>query len=147
DLQGPAAADFTYKNLQLRRVAVLSDHEAYGQALAAGFTTRVAHDGGSVVAIIDFDPNRNTDMRTFLKSAKADGAQAIYYGGVTRNHGCVIRAQMASVFNVGEAIPTIGGDGSGQDPSCVRLAGANAVGIYATAPPSIPDTIASAQPI
>jgi branched-chain amino acid transport system substrate-binding protein len=147
DLQGPAAADFTYKNLQLRRVAVLSDHEAYGQALAAGFTTRFEKDGGSVVAIIDFDPNRSTDLRTFLRSAKADGAQAIYYGGVTRNHGCVIRAQMASVFSVGEAVPYIGGDGIAQDPDCVRHAGANAIGIYATVPTAIPDTMASAQPV
>jgi len=147
DLQGPAAADFTYKNLLLRRVAVLSDHEAYGQALAAGYTTRFEKDGGSVVAIVDFDPNRSTDLRTFLRSAKADGAQAIYYGGVTRNHGCVIRAQMASVFAAGEAVPYIGGDGIAQDPDCIRHAGANAIGIYATVPTAIPDTIASAQPV
>jgi branched-chain amino acid transport system substrate-binding protein len=147
DLQGPAAADFTYKNLQLRRTAVISDHEAYGQALAAGFTTRFEKDGGSVVAIVDFDPNRSTDLRAFLRAAKADGAQAIYYGGVTRNHGCVIRAQMASVFTVGEPVPYVGGDGIAQDPDCVRHAGANAVGIYATVPTGIPDTIASAQPV
>jgi len=147
DLQGPAAADFTYKNLQLRRMAVISDHEAYGQALAAGFTTRFENDGGSVVAIVDFDPNRSTDLKAFLRAAKADGAQAIYFGGVTRNHGCVIRAQMASVFTVGEPVPYIGGDGIAQDPDCVRHAGANAVGIYATVPAAIPDTIASAQPV
>ncbi|HEY8855500.1 MAG TPA: ABC transporter substrate-binding protein, partial [Candidatus Dormibacteraeota bacterium] len=32
DLQGAAAADYGYKTLHLLRVAVLSDHEAYGQA-------------------------------------------------------------------------------------------------------------------
>ncbi|TMB94706.1 MAG: hypothetical protein E6J40_13500 [Chloroflexi bacterium] len=147
ELQGPAAADFTYKNLQLRRMAVLSDHEAYGQALAAAFTTRFEKDGGSVVAVLDFDPNRSTDVGVFLRSAKADGAQAIYFGGVTRNHGCVIRAQMASVFTAGEPVPYVGGDGIAQDPDCVRHAGANAVGIYATVPTAIPDAIASAQPV
>ena len=147
DLQGPAAADFTYRNLQLRRVAVLSDHEAYGQALAAGFTTRFERDGGSVVGSVDFDPNQSTDLKAFLRGARADGAQAIYYGGVTRNHGCVIRAQMASVFAAGEAVPYVGGDGIAEDPDCVRHAGANAVGIYATVPTAIPDSVASAQPV
>jgi branched-chain amino acid transport system substrate-binding protein len=147
DLQGPAAADFAYKNLGVRRVAVLSDHEAYGQALAAGFTTRFEKQGGSVVATVDFDPNGSTDFRVFLRAAKADGAQAIYYGGVTRNHGCVIRAQMASIFPVGEAMPYLGGDGIAQDPDCVRHAGANAIGIYATVPTAMPDTIAGAQPV
>jgi len=147
DLQGPAAADFTYKNLQLRRVAVLSDHEAYGQALAAAYTTRFVDDGGSVVASVGFDPAGSTNLVAFMRAAKADGAQAIYYGGVTRNHGCVIRAQMASVFGVGEAVPYLGGDGIAQDPDCVRNAGANAVGIYATVPSAIPNAIPSAQPV
>ena len=34
ELQGPAAADYASTRLNLLRVAVLSDHEAYGQALA-----------------------------------------------------------------------------------------------------------------
>jgi branched-chain amino acid transport system substrate-binding protein len=49
ELQGPAAADFAYTTLHLLRVAVISDHEAYGQALAASFTARFNRLGGSVV--------------------------------------------------------------------------------------------------
>jgi len=147
DLQGPAAADYGYKNLLLRRVAVLSDHEAYGQALASGFMTRFTRLGGSIIDILDFDPNSHLDLTAFMRHARGDGAQAIYYGGVTANHGCVIRAQMASVFSSGEATPFLGGDGIAKDPNCVRNAGANAVGIYATVAAAAPDIIPNAQPV
>lgn len=147
ELQGPAAADYAYKTLQLRRMAVLSDHEAYGQALAAAFMARFEKMGGSVVGHLDFDPAGSINLTAFMRSAKADGAQAMYFGGVTGNHGCVIRAQMASVFSAGEAAPLLGGDGIAQDPDCVRHAGPNAVGIYATVPAATPEAIPTAQPV
>lgn len=147
DLQGPAAADYGYKNLQLRRVAVLSDHESYGQSLAGGFTTRFTKLGGSIVGTFDFDPNGSIDLTAFMRRVKSDGAQAIYYGGTTGNHGCVIRAQMADVFSAGEATPLLGGDGIAQDPDCVRNAGPNAIGIYATVPSVSPESVATAVPV
>jgi branched-chain amino acid transport system substrate-binding protein len=147
DLQGPAAADYAYKNLKLRRVAVLSDHEAYGQALAAGFTTRFTNLGGSVVSHLDFDPSGNLDLTAFMRHAKDDGVQAIYYGGVTANHGCTLRAQMASTFSAGEMSAFLGGDGIAQDPQCVRNAGRNAVGMFATVPAVAADSVTTAQPL
>jgi branched-chain amino acid transport system substrate-binding protein len=134
DLQGPAAADYAFKNLHLMRMAVLSDHEAYGQALADGFRARYARLGGSVVAHLDFDPNAKIELKAFFQQVKREGAQGIYYGGITANHGCTIRAQMAPLFEPGEITPYLGGDGIAQDPACVRDAGANATGIYATVP-------------
>jgi len=41
---------------------------------------------------------------------------------------------MKSIFDTGEATPFLAGDGVAQDPSCVRDAGDNAPGIYATVP-------------
>ncbi|HSS93224.1 MAG TPA: branched-chain amino acid ABC transporter substrate-binding protein [Candidatus Dormibacteraeota bacterium] len=147
DLQGPAAADYGYKDLKLRRVAVLSDHEAYGQALAAGFATRFTNLGGSVVSHLDFDPSGNLDLTAFMRHAKDDGAQAIYYGGVTANHGCTLRAQMASTFSAGETSAFLGGDGIAQDPQCVRNAGGNAVGMFATVPAVAAGSVMAAQPL
>ena len=134
DLQGAAAADFGYKNLHLLRVAVLSDHEAYGQALADSFRARFTKLGGLVVSYLDFAPSNTLDLSAFFKQAKADGAQAIYFGGSTANRGCAIRAQMATVFGTGAAIPYLGADGIAEDPACVRDAGSNAPGVYATVP-------------
>jgi len=147
DLQGPAAADFGYRNLHLLRVAVLSDHEAYGQALAASFAERFVHLGGSVVAQLDFAPAATVDLSQFMHQAKREGAQAIYFGGVTANNGCMIRAQMASVFDVGETTPYLGGDGIAEDPACLRDAGLNAAGIYATVPAPNPDRLAGARDV
>ncbi len=146
DLQGPAAADFAYKTLKLLRVATISDHEGYGQALAAGFATRFRALGGSVVGRTDADLSGTFDLTAFLKRMKADGAQAIYFGGVSDHRACSIRAQMATVFDPGEAAPMLGGDGIAQDPVCIQDAGSNAAGIFATVPVPNPDDLVGARP-
>jgi branched-chain amino acid transport system substrate-binding protein len=130
DLQGAAAADFAFQHLHLLRLAVISDHESYGQGLASAFAARLARLGGSVVDRLDV---AGTDVAAFLTRAKADGAQALYYGGATEA-GCVIRAQMSSIFDLGEAAPFLSGDGVAQDPLCVRAARTNSAGIFATVP-------------
>ena len=137
DLQGAAAADYGYKNLHLLRVAVLSDNEAYGQALASGFRTRFNKLGGLVVLYQDFVPAASLDLTSFFKKAKKDGAQAVYFGGVTANRGCSLRTQMTAVF--GAAAPYLGGDGIAEDPACVRDAGSSATGIYGTVPAIDPE--------
>lgn len=147
DLQGAAAADFAYTNLHLLRVGVLSDHETYGQALAASFRARFTKLGGLVVKYEDFTPSASLDLSAFMKSAKADGAQGIYFGGTTANNGCAIRAQMAAVFPPGTATPYLGGDGIAEDPACVRDAGSNGAGVYATVPAVDPDQVAAAHPV
>jgi ABC-type branched-subunit amino acid transport system substrate-binding protein len=65
---------------------------------------------------------------------KSDGVQAIYFGGIAANKGCMVRSQMAGIFDPGEATPFLGGDGIAEDPACVQDAGANAIGMYATVP-------------
>jgi branched-chain amino acid transport system substrate-binding protein len=133
-LQGPAAADYAFKNLHILRAAVVSDHEAYGQAMAAAFTSRFEKLGGSIVGSLDFDPNKDSDATAFLKSMKADGAQAVYFGGDTAGKGCLIRAQMQGIFDAGEVTPYLGSDGIAEDPACIQDAGGNAAGIFATVP-------------
>jgi len=144
-LQGPAAADHLFKTLQLTRAAVISDHESYGQALADSFTTRYIKLGGSVVGRLDLDSS--ADHVAFLKRMKADGAQAVYYGGITANRGCTIRAEMLDAFGGNVAVPFVGGDGIAEDPACVRDAGANFAGMYATVPAVNPTDLPSAAPV
>jgi branched-chain amino acid transport system substrate-binding protein len=145
ELQGPAAADYARKKLHLMRVAVISHHEAYGQLLANSFTARFNKLGGTVVARQELDLGTSFDVTAFLEQAKKNGAQGVYFGGSASNHGCTVRHQMASVFEVGTGSPFLGGDGIALDPSCVRDAGANATGIFATVPAPDPEQIDSAQ--
>jgi branched-chain amino acid transport system substrate-binding protein len=147
DLQGPAAADYASKRLHLRRMAVISDGEAYGQALASGFRARFNKLGGSVVVHQDILPPKTLDLTAFLQLAKNDGAQGVYFGGTSANGACAVRSQMASVFGAATAGPMLGGDGIALDPTCVRDAGASASGIYATVPAPDAEQIDSAQPI
>lgn len=133
DLQGPAAADYAVKTLHMFRVAVISDRESYGQGLAMSFGARLQSLGGTVVGRLELEPGK-PDAAAFLKQAKDAGAQAIYFGGVTQDQGCVIRAQMKSVFPAGQATPFLSGDGIADDPQCVRDADSNSAGILATVP-------------
>jgi branched-chain amino acid transport system substrate-binding protein len=147
DLQGAAAADYAAKGLHLQRVALVSDNEAYGQGLADSFSARFTRLGGTVVRSQEIDPAKPIDATRFLEQAKQSGAQGLYYGGTSATGGCVLRSQMAGVFGAGEATPFFGGDGIALDPSCVRDAGGNAAGIYATVPIFDADQIASAKPV
>ncbi|GAC1508115.1 MAG: branched-chain amino acid ABC transporter substrate-binding protein [Candidatus Dormibacteraceae bacterium] len=145
ELQGPAAADYARKKLHLMKVAVLSHREGYGQLLANSFTARFNRLGGTVVARHELDLTATVDATVFLEQAKKAGAQGVYFGGAASNHACVVRFQMASVFPIGEATPFLGGDGIALDPTCVRDAGSNAPGIYATVPAADPEQLDSAQ--
>ena len=147
DLQGAAAADYASKGLHLHRVALVSDNEAYGQGLADSFSARFTRLGGTVVASQEIDPRKPLDLTNFLEQAKQSGAQGLYYGGSSAGGGCVVRAQMAGVFGAGEATPFFGGDGIALDPTCVRDAGGNAAGIYATVPTLDAEQIATAKPV
>lgn len=133
DLQGPAAADYAFNTLHVLRAAVISDREAYGQGLATAFTARLQALGGTVVGHLELN-STNPDATTFLNATRAAGAQAIYFGGSTKEHGCTIRDAMKSMFPPGEATPFLGGEGIADDPACVKEADGNAVGIYAAVP-------------
>lgn len=147
DLQGAAAADFASKRLHLHRFALLSDNEVYGQGLADSFAARFTQLGGSVVASQELDPSKPLDVKRFLEQAKQSGAQGLYYGGTSATGDCAVRAQMAGIFAAGEATPFLGGDGIALDPTCIRDAGTNAAGIYATVPTSDAEQIAGARAV
>jgi branched-chain amino acid transport system substrate-binding protein len=143
DLQGPAAADYASKQLHLQRVAVLTDGEAYGQALADGFTATFTRLGGVVVGREDLDLTKTLDAAAFLRGVKNDGAQGVYFGGTSSNHACAVLTQMAGVL--GPDAPLLGGDGIALDPACVEDAGATAMSIYATVPTADAERIDSAR--
>jgi branched-chain amino acid transport system substrate-binding protein len=143
DLQGPAAADYASKQLHLQRVAVLTDGEAYGQALADGFTATFNRLGGVVVGHEDLDLTKTLDAAAFLRGVKKDGAQGVYFGGTSSNHACTLLSQMAGVL--GPDAPLLGGDGIALDPTCIADAGATARSIYATVPTADAERIDTAR--
>lgn len=139
DLQGAAAADYAYSTLHVLRAGVISDGEAYGQAVATAFAARFAGLGGTVIDRTEVEP-ANPNASSFLQRMRAEHAQAIYYGGGVA--GCAVRAEMAGLFAGGVATPFLGADAIAEDPDCITAAGAQAPGIFATAP--IADTTSEA---
>jgi branched-chain amino acid transport system substrate-binding protein len=145
DLQGPANSLYAYNTLKLTKVAVISNNSVYGKGIADTFSAEFLKLGGKVVLRQDYDPKNTNDFKPFLTTAKANGAQAVYYGGLSADKGCVIRQQMVGIFPTGEATPFLGGDGIAQDPACTKDAGStNAIGVFGTVASVNPDQVPSA---
>ncbi len=142
DLQGPVMAGYALTTLGIKKAAVLSDSSIYGRALADGFQARFAALGGTSVRRFDFDPTGGFDSGSFLRSAQASGAAAIYYGGVVAGGGCKLRSDMTTYM---PQAPELGGEGFALDSQCIQDAGAGAAGMYGTSVSVNAADIASAQ--
>jgi branched-chain amino acid transport system substrate-binding protein len=142
ELQGPAMADFAGQDLAAMRVAVASDSDAYGKMLADTFTAELVRNGGAAVVRQDFSVQAPIDFHDFLSRAKDKSAQAVFFGGLVKNRGCLIRAQMEDVFTA--AIPELGGQGLALSDQCIRDAAPYSTGLYATASSVDADALPSA---
>lgn len=143
DHQGPANADYASKTLHLTKVAVLDDAEVYGVGIATTFASRFKQDGGQVVlGPQSYDPTSTTDFRSFLNSAKNDGAQGVYVGGVDANKACIVREQMKGIFP--DSAWFGGGDGI-VTSQCLNDAADNASGMYGTIAAINADTLSGAK--
>ncbi len=110
DYQGPAGAEYATKQLHLTKIAVLSDNEVYGKGIADTFSLRFKADGGTIVYRNDItNASKVNDFTTFLRAAKAAGAEGVYFGGTDSNNVCIARNQMKNIFPAGT--PFLGGDG------------------------------------
>ena len=146
DLQGPASSLYAYNTLNLKKMAVFSNNSVYGKGIADTFSAEFTKLGGTIVLRQDYDPANTSNFKPFLQSAKAAGAEGVYYGGLSADKGCVIRQQMSGIFPTGAATPFLGGDGIAQDPACTKDAGQNAVGVYGTVASVNADQVSSAAP-
>ena len=128
DLQGPAAADYAFKKLNISKIAVLSDSTVFGKGIADTFQERFKSLGGTVVLRDNYDPASTHDWRSFLTRAKSGGAGGLYVGGTDDKEACQPRPQMKTV---GWNAPYFGGDGI-ETTQCIDDAGDNALDISAT---------------
>lgn len=140
DLQGPAAADYAYDTLKLRKVYVLDDTEAYGKGISDAFEAEFKTKGGMSLGH-DGVPKGTTDYSSILTRVAAAGPDFIYYGGTASNNIPLARKQMgAASLN----IPLIGGDGI-VDAEYIKDAGATALGSYGTVAAVDVNQLASAK--
>ncbi len=127
DLQGPAAADFMYDKLNMRKIYILDDTETYGKGIADQVNMQFVARGGTVIAQ-EGVPKNTTDFRTILTKIAGTNPDGIFYGGTTSNGLGLARKQME---DVGLDIPFMGGDGI-VEGQFVTDAGDNGDGSYGT---------------
>lgn len=104
--QGPALADYAFKTLKVKKVAIVDDATAYGQGLADEFEKRAKADGIIVVSH-DATNDKATDFRAILTKIKGEQPNVIMYGGLDATGGPF--AKQAKQLGMGQKV--LAGDG------------------------------------
>jgi branched-chain amino acid transport system substrate-binding protein len=126
DVQGPYAADYALKTLQLKRAAIIHDKTAYGQGVAEEFKKRMEAAGG-VVLSFDGVNVADKDFNALLTRILESNPQILYWGGDYAGGGLVVR----QARGVGINQPIILSEAN-YDPEYLRVAGPAAEGTYVT---------------
>ena len=111
DLQGPVCADYMYRKLAVRKLAIVDDQETYGKGIADQVEKEFKKLGGRILSH-DGIPKGTQDFHAILTKIKAEKPDALFFGGVTTTGGGLIRKQMP---DVGLTIKYMGGDGIVED--------------------------------
>lgn len=124
DLQGKAAAEFIFRKLGVRRLAMVHDETAYGRDLSLQVRKRFEELGGRAVSRDEVRVGEKdfSALTRWIKSAKPD---AVHFGGFYTEAGLLIRQLRAA----GIRAPFIAGDGA-KTGGLFAVAGAAADGAY-----------------
>jgi branched-chain amino acid transport system substrate-binding protein len=142
DQQALVAADFVLTRLHARRVGVVHDRTEYGRRLVEAFRLEVARRGGTRVVAWESLAQGDRDFGAQIARLTAARLDAIYFGGIFREAGHLIR----QVRQAGLDVPFVSGDGV-LDAEFVALAGEGAArGAYLTFAPD-PRLRESARPL
>jgi branched-chain amino acid transport system substrate-binding protein len=95
DLQGPLAADWA-KDMGLKRVYVLDDHEVYGRGIAQLFQDRCEKIGLNVLGNDSIDAHAD-EFRSLMTKIAALHPDLVYFGGTTQTKAGQIAKDMMAV--------------------------------------------------
>ncbi len=141
DYQGPAMADYAYKQLNIKNVGILDDSTVFGVGIAGAFGTEFKKLGGTVAKHSEYKKEQTSDFKAILLGFKNGGAQAVYAGGTDDQNLCIPRKQMK---DIGWDAPFMGGDGI-ETTDCINQAAGNEVNIFATTAGADATKVAGAQ--
>jgi len=130
DVQGAAAAQFAFKYLHKRRIAVVHDKTPYGQGIAEQFQKTFEELGGKVVSF-DGISIGDRDFKALLTKIKGDSSkpEGLYFGGLYTEAGLLL-VQMREL-GLKDPFVFISDDGA-QSPVLYEVAGDAADGAYLT---------------
>lgn len=105
--QGTVMANFAYKDLGVKRAAIMIDNTSdYAKGLAAFFKENFVKNGGAVVAEEAF-LQKDTDFKSTLTKIKATNPDFLYVPGYYQEVGLIVKQAREIGLNVAMA----GGDG------------------------------------
>ena len=128
DYQGPAMADYMYKQLNIKSVGILDDSTVFGVGIAGAFEAEFKKLGGTVAQHAEYKKEQTSDFKSILLGFKNKGAAAVYVGGTDDQNICIPRKQMK---DIGWDAPFGGGDGI-ETTDCIDQGAGNETNIYAT---------------
>jgi branched-chain amino acid transport system substrate-binding protein len=128
NFQGPAMADYMYKQLGLKTIGILDDSTVFGVGISGSFEAEFKKLGGTVAKHSEYKKEQTSDFKSILLGFKNAGALGVYVGGTDDQNICIPRKQMK---DIGWDVPFGGGDGI-ETTDCIDQASGNEANIYAT---------------
>jgi len=129
DVQGEYAARFIVDQLKARRVAIIHDKADYGKGVADAVKATIEKGGKAAVVLYEGITPGAIDYSAVIQKIRREDADAIFFGGYHPEASKLV----AGMHKKRVTVPFVGPDGI-RDQSFLDLAGANAEGVYATAP-------------
>jgi WD40 repeat protein/ABC-type branched-subunit amino acid transport system substrate-binding protein len=130
DLQGAVAAQFA-KQLGVKRVYVLDDGGAYGQAIAEVFSSTAGKLGLVVVGGPEGMAPAASNYRALAEKIRQTNPDLVYFGGIAGNHAGQLWQDLRTTLD--SNVKLMGPDGIAE-AVFVESAGSAAEGTYATFP-------------
>jgi len=127
--QADLVGEILYDDLSARDLAVIHDGSAYGQALAERVEVVFEGEGGTVATTQTITPG-GSDYSSVLTTVAAASPDSLFFGGYGPDLAVLLNQSTAAGLNT---IPWLAPDGA-YGSQVLTNAGANAEGLYATAP-------------
>lgn len=129
NIQARTIVDFTVKQLQAKKIAVLHDKGDYGKGLAEFAKTYVEEDKSAELVLYEGVTPGAVDYSAVVQKIKRSGADAVIYGGYHPEASKIVtqmrKKKMATAF--------VSDDGV-KDDTFIKVAGEYAEGVYASGP-------------
>src|SRR5260370_25315222 len=93
DYQGPAMADYMYKQLNVHSIGILDDSTVFGVGIAGAFEAEFKKLGGTTKHS-EYQKATTSDWKSILLNFKNAGAAGVYVGGTNDQNICIPRKQM-----------------------------------------------------
>jgi branched-chain amino acid transport system substrate-binding protein len=131
--EGTVMANYAYKTLGLKRVAILRINNEYGVGIGGVFRSAFTEKGGTIVTEEAYNEN-STDFRTQITKISSQNPEAVYLLGY-KQMGYILRQAKELGFTP-QFLSTV----TFEDPEILKLAGNSAEGVIYSASKFSPES-------